>query len=184
MPRFVIFLRAINVGGHTVKKEKLQEAFTDLGYCNVSTLKQSGNLIVETDEEPEEIKQKVENKLRDLLGYEVAAFVRTIPKFKAIVKLDPFKELGKERASFLVTFLPAAPLMFPLTLPLIIPKSTAQIISADGTEVFSVTHGGSEGALPNPFLEAKLKLKTTTRNMNIIAEIVEKFPEREPKRKS
>jgi hypothetical protein len=44
-----------------------------------------------------------------------------------------------------------------------------------GTEAFSVTHGGGEGALPNPFLEAKLKVKATTRNINTIMEIVEKY---------
>ena len=51
MVRFVVFLRAINVGGHTVTKAKLQEAFTGLGYRNVSTYKQSGNVILETDED-------------------------------------------------------------------------------------------------------------------------------------
>jgi hypothetical protein len=44
-----------------------------------------------------------------------------------------------------------------------------------GTEVFSVTHGGGEGALPNPYVESRLKVKATTRNMNVIKEIVEKF---------
>ena len=34
------------------------------------------------------------------------------------------------------------------------------------------------------FLKSKLKLKATTRNMNIIAEIVEKFAERDAKEKS
>jgi hypothetical protein len=62
-----------------------------------------------------------------------------------------------------------------LQFPLTIPKSTAVVISAKGSEVFSVTHGGGEGALPNPFIESKLKLKATTRNINIIREIVEKY---------
>jgi hypothetical protein len=47
-----------------------------------------------------------------------------------------------------------------------------------------VTHGVGEGGLPNPFLESKLKLRATTRNMNTIAEIVEKFPERPAEEKS
>jgi len=38
-----------------------------------------------------------------------------------------------------------------------------------------VTHGGGEGALPNPFLESKLNVKATTRNFNIIREIVQKY---------
>jgi len=62
-----------------------------------------------------------------------------------------------------------------LQLPLTIPKSGAEILSARGSEVFSVTHGGGEGALPNPFLESKLKVKATTRNLNIIREIVQKY---------
>lgn len=38
-----------------------------------------------------------------------------------------------------------------------------------------MTHGGGEGGLPNPFLEFKLKVKATTRNLNVIREIVEKY---------
>jgi hypothetical protein len=89
--------------------------------------------------------------------------------------MEPFRGQSKEGTSFLVTLLPSSQPKFPLQLPLTIPKSTAQIISAKGTEVFSLTHGGGEGALPNPFVESKLKVKATTRNMNIIREIVEKF---------
>ena len=184
MARFVIFLRAINVGNHAVTKAKLQEAFICLGYQNVSTHKQSGNVILETDEEPTEIKRKVEDRLREILGYDVAAFVRTIPQLKAIANLDFFNGFEKEGTSFLVTFLADSHNNFPLKLPLTIPKSTAQIIAVRDCDVFSVTHGGGEGGLPNPFLESKLKLRATTRNMNTIAEIVEKFPERAAAEKS
>jgi uncharacterized protein (DUF1697 family) len=172
---FVAFLRGINVGGRVVKKETLKEAFTSLGYQNVVTYKQSGNVIFETDiANPQEITTKIGEKLRNTLGYEVAVFVRTIPQLKTIINIDPFGGQEKEGNSFLVTFLSIQPTSFPLQLPLTIPKSTAQVISAKDTEVFSITHGGGEGALPNPFLESKLKMKTTTRNLNIIREIVEK----------
>jgi len=173
--KHVVFLRAINVGGRTVIKERLREAFCSLGFRNVSTYKQSGNVIFETDtEDPAAIKTKVEAKLRDLLGYDVAAFVRTVKELKQIIDAEPFKCQKEENASFLITFLPATLSKFPMQLPTTIPKSTAQIISAKETEVFSVTHGGGEGGLPNPFLEAKLKVKSTTRNWNVIREIVEK----------
>ena len=74
MPRFVAFLRGINVGGRTVKKEMLQEAFTSLGFQNVSTYKQSGNVIFEADSENvEEIRRRIEIKLLNLLGYNVVS---------------------------------------------------------------------------------------------------------------
>ena len=176
MPQFVVFLRGINVGDHTVIKEKLQEIFASLGFENVSTYKQSGNVIFDANSaDPEAINAKVEAKLRDVLGYAVAAFVYTVPQLKKIIESELFKGQDKEGASFLVTFLASAPNKSSLQLPLTIPKSTAQIISSNGTAVFSVTHGGGEGGMPNPFLESKLKVKATTRNMNIIREIVKKI---------
>ncbi|MGD0450086.1 MAG: DUF1697 domain-containing protein [Candidatus Bathyarchaeia archaeon] len=176
MPRYVAFLRGINVGGHVVKKGKLQETFHSQGFRNVLTYKQSGNVIFEAcSGSAEEIKKKIEIKLSHTLGYNVAIFIRTIAQLKDIVASEPFKKQNKEGTSFLVTFLADAPAKFTIELPTTIPKSTAQIISEKGTEVFSVTHGGGEGALPNPFIESKLKAKATTRNLNVIREIVEKY---------
>jgi uncharacterized protein (DUF1697 family) len=178
MSHYVAFLRGINVGGRVVVKSTLQKAFSDIGFQNVSTYKQSGNVIFETDiANPEEVKAKIENKLYSALGYRIAVFIRTIPQLTQILHLDPFKNQSEEGASFLVTFLPSVQAELPFQLPLIIPKSTAQILSVIGSEFFSVTHGGGEGALPNPYLESKLKVKATTRNMNIIRAIVEKYRE-------
>ena len=177
MTRFVAFLRGINVGGRVVKKEKLHEAFAPLGFQNIVVYKQSGNVIFDSDSgNTEEIKAKVEERLQATLGYQVCVSPRTIQQLKKLIHSEPFKGEPQEGTSFLVTLLPSpAPLSFTTRLPLTIPKSTAQVISAQGTEVFSVTHGGGEGALPNPFIEANLRVKTTTRNLNIIIEFVEKF---------
>ena len=69
MARFVAFLRGINVGGHIVKKEKLQEVFISSGFQNVVTYKQSGNVIFETSmANIEEIKSKLEAKLTKHAG--------------------------------------------------------------------------------------------------------------------
>jgi len=175
MTLFVAFLRGINVGGHIVKKEQLREAFESLGFQNVVTHKQSGNVIFETGSSRKEVKPRIEEKLRGALGFDVAVFIRTIPELKNIISQDPFNGQEKEDTSFMVTMLPYPVPNSRLQLPLTIPKSTAEILSARGSEVFSVTHGGGEGALPNPFLESKLKVKATTRNLNIIREIVQKY---------
>jgi hypothetical protein len=73
-----------------------------------------------------------------------------------------------------VTFLAEAFDSFPLKLPLRIPNSTADVASARGTEVFSITRGHGDGGKPNPFLEKALKKKATTRNWNIVKEIAKK----------
>jgi uncharacterized protein (DUF1697 family) len=48
MSRYIAFLRAINVGGHTVKMDILRQQFEALGFSNVETFIASGNVIFET----------------------------------------------------------------------------------------------------------------------------------------
>jgi uncharacterized protein (DUF1697 family) len=175
MCRFVAFLRGINVGGHVVIKETLTEAFHSLGFQNVVTFKQSGNIIFETpDTEVTSLKFKIQTHLKAILGYDVAVSLRTLDYLKAIVESEPFRDQNALDTCFLITFL-TVPMKFPYDLPMTIPKSTAQVIGGNGAELFSITHGGGEGALPNPFIEKVLGVKATTRNLNIIVTIVEKF---------
>jgi uncharacterized protein (DUF1697 family) len=180
MTRFVVFLRGINVGGHTVTKDVLQEAFTSLGFRDVSTFKQSGNIIFNADtSDSEAVKTQIEAKLRKTLTFHVAVFVRTITQLKKLIAHNPFKGHEEKDADFQVTFLESAPTRLPFVLPVRIPKSTADVISVLGTEVFSVTRGHGDGGMPNPFLKSKLKVKATTRNWNVVREIVERFGENE-----
>jgi uncharacterized protein (DUF1697 family) len=148
MNRFVAFLRGINVGGHIVVKATLQKVFDDLGFRNVSVYKQSGNVIFDTEETADGLSEKIEVALKAAVGFEVPVFLRSLSSLKALVASDQFKGQNVEGSSFLVTFLAAKPEVFPFQFPVTIPKSTAQVIGASGTQVFSVTHGGGEGALP------------------------------------
>ncbi len=48
MPKYVALLRAINVGGHTVKMDHLRRLFEALGFTNVETFIASGNVIFDS----------------------------------------------------------------------------------------------------------------------------------------
>jgi len=171
----VAFLRAINVGGHVVKKEQLLQAFESIGFRDVVTYKQAGNVIFEADGVGlEGARVMIERGLRSSLGYDVEVFIRTVSELRKLVEKQPRGRKG-DVMSCLVTFLPGTtPNPLP-QLPLVIPRSKAEVVSSTGREVFSVTYLMGEGGLPNQFLESKLKARTTTRNVNVIREIVEKF---------
>ena len=100
-------------------------------------------------------------------------FVRSLDELMGVVSAAP-KVQARAGSSLLVTFLPISSKLT-LGLPAIIPRSTAKIISMKGAEVYSETHGGGEGGLPNQFLESKLSVKTTTRNMNVVRQIVDRY---------
>jgi len=46
--RYAAFLRAINVGGHTVKMEPLRRVFESAGFDDVETIIASGNVVFES----------------------------------------------------------------------------------------------------------------------------------------
>jgi uncharacterized protein (DUF1697 family) len=172
MPTYVAFIRGVNVGGHNiVRNEELKKAFNSLGYRNALVFKQSGNVLFETeDSDADLVKKKIEQKLYSRIGRKIAVFLRSLTYLEQLVKNDPFRNVKAENASLLVTFLSTE--TSESTQPLKIPNTTAEIILITKTEAYSITHEHGEGGKPNPFLEKKLKTQATTRNWNIIKEIV------------
>ena len=78
MDKYTVFLRAINVGRHTVKMDRLRELFKTMGFSNVETFIASGNIIFEsTSKDATRLEKMIEKKLKDALGFEVATFIRS-----------------------------------------------------------------------------------------------------------
>jgi uncharacterized protein (DUF1697 family) len=91
MNRYVAFLRAINVGGHTVQMERLRRLFEVQGFHRVTTFIASGNVLFTCDNhDPENIEDGIEKSLQTELGYPVAVFLRTPEELKAITSYDAF----------------------------------------------------------------------------------------------
>lgn len=77
--RYVAFLRAINVGGHTVKMDRLRDLFEELPVKNVETFIASGNVIFDTRTKPgPALEARIEGALKKALGYDVPTFVRSL----------------------------------------------------------------------------------------------------------
>ncbi|HLE57521.1 MAG TPA: DUF1697 domain-containing protein, partial [Rhodothermia bacterium] len=69
MPRFIAFLRAINVGGHTVTMADLRTHFESLGFDRVETFIASGNVIFDApSSDTKSLAVRIENRLRENLG--------------------------------------------------------------------------------------------------------------------
>ncbi len=90
MARYVAFLRAINVGGHVVKMDVLRRHFEALGLADVETFIASGNVIFSTKAAPASLERRIEKRLGDVLGYDVATFVRTDAEVAEIAAYEAF----------------------------------------------------------------------------------------------
>ena len=104
--RYVAFLRAVNVGGHIVKMDQLRDLFKKMKFANVETFIQSGNVIFDSAEKPEDVESIIEARLEKVLGYPVGTFVRSPAELKEIAKCGPYNAVEqKAAANIMVGFL-------------------------------------------------------------------------------
>src|SRR5258705_10757420 len=93
MPKYVAFLRAINVGGHTVKMDHLRSLFEAMGFANVETFIASGNAIFDSKiRNMKALEGKIEKALAAKLGYEVKTFIRSVTELAEVSRYKPFDD--------------------------------------------------------------------------------------------
>lgn len=112
MQRFAAFLRAVNVGGHIVKMDRLRAMFAGMGFTDVSTVIASGNVIFSSRPKgAHQLEALIERDLRQALGYDVATFVRTDAEVAALAKYEPFPraDLDAPGIALMVIFLQSPP---------------------------------------------------------------------------
>ena len=91
MSNYVALLRGINVGGNNrVEMPKLKKVFESLGYSNVSTYINTGNVIFETDPtDAGTLVAIIEKALKKHFGFAVRAVVRDAKAVKKLAKSIP-----------------------------------------------------------------------------------------------
>lgn len=88
--RYVGFLRAVNVGRRTVPMARLREEFAALGFTDVSTYINSGNVIFSAAGRPAALVTMIEQRLCEAFGFAVPVFLRTADEVRQIVACAPF----------------------------------------------------------------------------------------------
>jgi uncharacterized protein (DUF1697 family) len=175
MSKYVAFLRGINVGGNKlIKMEVLRALFESLGFTNVTTYIQSGNVIFDArGKKLTALQSKIEQELEDSLGHEISVALMSFSDLTAIVKQDPFASVEvNEDVMLFVTFLSAQPVSIP-KLPLAVPKENFEVIGLQDRAVFIVARRKSDGraAFPNAFIEKQFGVSGTTRNWSVVKKI-------------
>lgn len=178
MPRLIAFLRAINVGGHTVTMAQLRREFEALGLKDVETFIASGNVVFTSrSTDLAALEKKIEARLGASLGYEVATFVRTCAEVAAVAGCKPFPEAQiKTAAAFSVGFL-AAPLDAAARRTLMAFRTDVDDFHTNGREVYWLCQTRqSDSTFSNVSMERALKTRATFRGINTVARLAAKHP--------
>lgn len=112
MPTYIALLRGINVGGNKIiKMQDLQAMFLSLGFGNVRTYIQSGNVVFESGESSGDgLVPMIEERIRETFGFEVPVIIRTMEELESAIQANPFKlEEQEDYKRLYVSFLDQAP---------------------------------------------------------------------------
>ncbi len=110
MARQIALLRGINVGGHKrVEMARLRELVRQLGYRDVQSYVQSGNVVFTgSDESQETIARNLEAQLAASFGFEVPVVVRSRDELADVVRANPLRDVATVPARHHVLFLKEA----------------------------------------------------------------------------
>ncbi|MFF7988528.1 DUF1697 domain-containing protein [Kitasatospora xanthocidica] len=142
---YIAFLRAVNVGGRTVKMERLRALFAELGLGNVRSYIQSGNVFFTTDgpagaAERAALTRRIEEHLEQALGFPVPVMLRTVDEVAGLLAADHFREVEVTPDVRLVVAFLSEPLPAELARPHRSPKGDVEVLGADPGAAYVVIH--------------------------------------------
>ena len=165
MTAYVALLRAINVGGTgKLPMTELRAVCEELGYGDVKTYIQSGNVVFTSKLSEAKVKAALEKALAQRMGKPVAVLVRTHDELAATLAKNPFPDASPSKV--LVLFLDDKP-----------PKGALDDVVAPGGEELELHGRALFVHYPNGMGRSKLKVpfakEATGRNVNTLAKLVD-----------
>lgn len=181
MTTHLALLRGINVSGHNmIKMEVLKTTLEAIGFTNVQTYIQSGNVFVDTVEDnPAKVGFMIKQEIFKTLGHEVPVVVITKTDLEACFKNNMFlKEKDVDLKKLYVAFVSVelkSERINDLKMSQVKPDE-AQI---DANRIYiKYAVGAGKTRLDQKYIEKKLNVIATIRNWNTVSQLLKLYEER------
>lgn len=188
MTTYIALLRGVNVGGSArIAMQDLRALFTDMGYDDVRTYLQSGNVVFRAPAEapgarppatdpaaapgtrpPAGLAAGIEERIADGLGVSCTVLLRTAESLTRTLAANPYLHRADDPAKLHVTFLAREPAAEQAA-RLEVPAGETAVFTLVGDEVhLHVPDGYGRTKLNNAFIERRLGMRATTRNWKTV----------------
>ena len=173
MTSYIALLRGINVGGNKmVSMAALRAALTEMGFQDVRTLLQSGNVVLRsTAKASGKLETELEQAIAKQLGVTADFHVRTAAEFKAVMDANPFRaEATSDPSHLLVTFYrtpldPAKVKAFQAAI------TGRELVRASGRHLYMTFPDGIGTSKAVVIMDKMLAARGTSRNWNTISKL-------------
>ena len=176
MNTFIALLRGINVSGQKkIKMADLKEMLDKLGFKNVQTYIQSGNVIFSSEvKEILKLEEEIKNGIEKTFGFDVSVLIKTKREIEKILDECPFKaheDLEAKRIYYVL--LKSEPQTYAIENlnQKDYPNELFSIV--DNCVYLNCTNGAGNAKLTNNVIERKLKVSATTRNHRTMMKLLE-----------
>jgi uncharacterized protein (DUF1697 family) len=173
MAQYIALLRSVNVAGHgRLSMAEVKQSFLALGYDDVSTYIQTGNIFFRSPRTSEAtLIADIEHQLEQDFGSSPSVILRTLPELVRVTATSPFPSQGADPARHHVTFLAEKPEARTLK-AFTPPASGRDELVIVGREVYVHTPDGyATTKLSGAMLERRLGVVSTTRNWNTVTKL-------------
>jgi uncharacterized protein (DUF1697 family) len=178
MTVYVSMLRAVNVGGTSrLKMDALRGVYESLGFADVRTLLQSGNVLFRSGlTDRQQLVKRITQEIERQLDLTVEVILRTLAEVASIVERGPVLSPHADKNKLLVMFLAAVP-DAPAQAALLKwhkDKKMKEMLELRGPEIYLYYPDGvGRSKLTSAVIENKLDTAGTARNWNTLTKLVE-----------
>ncbi|MBG7630960.1 MAG: DUF1697 domain-containing protein [Bacteroidetes bacterium] len=177
METYIALLRGINVGGHNkMKMLELKQLFVDLGYLDVVSYIQSGNVIFNSKKlHTVEIEKSIIDAIEKQFAYSIKVLVLTKTELNTIFNSNPFiLKHNLDVSKLSITLLNNKPELGEVVQIQNLVNSSDDTFEIINKSVYLYLPDGSRNTkLTNNLFEKKLKSSATSRNWRTITKLVE-----------
>ena len=178
--KYVAFLKGINVGGkNVVKMNLLRDFFTTLGFTNIQTYIQSGNVIFNTEDNRTDIISKINESFPLHFDFCCDVIIRNYKEMQNIINSLPFTE---EQISLATKINPEIEHLYVYLTEtnLNIEGINLSLASYDGNDLYEIKNNEiyllfNQGIRESKLVRllSKMKIPFTARNFNTMKTILE-----------
>ncbi|WP_353779077.1 DUF1697 domain-containing protein [Winogradskyella sp. 3972H.M.0a.05] len=173
MNTYIALLKGINVGGHRkVPMAELRELLAKVGFKDVRTYIQSGNVVLKSSEKSNEaIEDSIQKAIAKHFGFEVFVMIKTRNDLKRIFDNCPFSEEKKKSSYFTILHSSPSEDMIAEASQKIYENEEYTII--DDCIYYYCEKGYAKAKFNMNYFERKLNTTGTTRNYNTMVKLIE-----------
>ncbi|MCP4975949.1 MAG: DUF1697 domain-containing protein [Maribacter sp.] len=173
---YIALLRGINVGGHKkIKMADLRLLFEGLGYKDVMTYIQSGNVVFKSDVNGiRKLENQISEAIKSNYGFEVPVLVKTRTEINKILGNNPFKDpedLANNKVYFVL--LKEIPHRDDIEMTSKIIFENEKFVISRECVFIRYDVGAGKAKCGINFFESKLKVASTSRNYRTMTKLLE-----------